>query len=78
MLQKFLEKALMITNNIEPVAIVFAKSATPLFPFDKFSPIIPDPITTETKKNVPISSQVSALDIFIAHDNQTAIYCLYI
>ena len=59
------EKLFIKTNNIAPVAIVFPSKETAWFPWDKFSAIIPDPITTAVKKNVPTNSDMWEELIFI-------------
>ena len=48
-----------------PVAIVFPRSAIPMFPSARFSAIIPEPTTVATKKNVPIASAARFLIILI-------------
>ena len=47
---------LIITYNMAPVAMVFPKRAIPIFPLEIFSAMIPEPITTEINKNVPMNS----------------------
>ena len=47
----------MMTNKIAPVARVFPKSAIATLPWDRFSPIIPEPITVAMRKKVPMNSE---------------------
>ena len=47
----------MRTKSPAPVAMEFAKSATPSFPCDRLTPIIPEPVITNSKTAVPNSSE---------------------
>jgi hypothetical protein len=46
----------MSATSAAPVAIVLANRATPEFPADNRSPIIPEPTTAANKKPVPMNS----------------------
>src|SRR5829696_8458002 len=49
----------MRTKRIAPVATVLASSATASLPRDKFSAMIPEPITVANRKNEPTPSAAS-------------------
>ena len=58
------EKLFIKTYNMAPVAMVFPNNAKASFPFERFSAIIPEPTTTETRKKVPRNSTKIFLFIF--------------
>src|SRR5688572_21489419 len=50
------------TNNMAPVASVLASSAIASFPRDRFSALIPEPITVAKRRNAPSPSAARRLE----------------
>ena len=53
------EKLFIKTKRIAHVEIVFPNNAIASLPWERFSAMIPEPITTPVKKKVPINSTIS-------------------
>src|SRR6516164_7704526 len=54
-------KVRMSATSAPPVAMAFARSASPTFPPDRRSPMTPDPMTVARSSAVPIPSETTLL-----------------